>query len=393
MKNFTKIIDLGFHPFADTFIKKNQLNQSEPIYSLSCFLNKKTGSIQNLIKTNAKERYNLYEYSYTSSNSKYSRKYWEKYSKKIAREIDLNNKSKIVEIGSNDGYLLKCFKSYTKNLLGIDASKEMSDIANKKKIKTYNLIFNTITSKKIIKKNGYCNVVIANNVLNHSNNLSDFISGVKNILNKDGTFIFEVPYWYDLVLNKQFDQIYHEHTYYITIKAAFYYLKLSNFEIFKIEKTKYHGGSIRIYSKVSKRVKKSAVVRKYITAEIKLGLFKKETYVNMMKQLNIRKINTIKKIIEFKKKGYKIVGIGAAAKGNTLLNFLKVDASLFDFVTDSSKLKVNKYTPLSRIPIIADKDLVKFKKIYAIILIWNMEKIIKKKLLSINKNIKYFKFS
>jgi 2-polyprenyl-3-methyl-5-hydroxy-6-metoxy-1,4-benzoquinol methylase len=393
MKNFIKIIDLGFHPFADTFIKKNQLNKSEPVYSLACFLNKKNGSIQNLIKTNAKDRYNLYEYSYTSSNSKYSRQYWKDYSKEIINEISLNSNSKIVEIGSNDGYLLKCFRDTTKNLLGIDASKKMSDISKKINVKTLNLIFNTKTSKEIVKKNNYCDVVIANNVMNHSNDLSDFINGVKNILNKKGIFIFEVPYWYDLVLNRQFDQIYHEHIHYITIKSAFHALKLSNFEIFKIKKTKYHGGSIRVYAKISKSVQKLGIVTDYIETEKKLGLFKEKTYAHMMEDLNIKKINTINKIIKYKKKGFKIVGIGAAAKGNTFLNFIKADITLFDFVTDHSKLKINKYTPLSRIPIIPDEKLKDFKKIYAIILSWNIEKIIKKKLLNVNKNIKYFKFS
>jgi hypothetical protein len=229
--------------------------------------------------------------------------------------------------------------------------------------------------------------------MNHSNDLSDFINGVKNILNKKGIFIFEVPYWYDLVLNRQFDQIYHEHIHYITIKSAFHALKLSNFEIFKIKKTKYHGGSIRVYAKISKSVQKLGIVTDYIETEKKLGLFKEKTYAHMMEDLNIKKINTINKIIKYKKKGFKIVGIGAAAKGNTFLNFIKADITLFDFVTDHSKLKINKYTPLSRIPIIPDEKLKDFKKIYAIILSWNIEKIIKKKLLNVNKNIKYFKFS
>jgi SAM-dependent methyltransferase len=389
---FKKIINLGFHPYADTFIKESQLNQSEPIYLLSCSLSKEEGIIQNLIKTDPNSRYNLYDYSYTSSNSLYSKNYWDKYSKTIANELLINNKKKILEIGSNDGFLLKCFKKFTNQIVGLDASKTICEIARKNKIKTYNLLFN-LNSSRIIKKKEHCfDLIIANNVLNHSNDVLDFIYGVKNLMKTDGVFIFEVPYWYYLVLNKKFDQIYHEHINYFTIKSSYFYLKKCGLQIFKIEETEYHGGSIRVYAKKSSKINKTKIINEYIKREEKLGLFQEKTYIKMMKVLNKRKSSLLQKILFYKSKGYKIVGIGAAAKANTMLNFLRADNSLFDYIADNSSLKINKYTPLSRIPIIADKKLKKIKKIYAIILTWNLEKILKNKLLYINKNIKYLEF-
>ena len=132
-KNLIKIIDLGFHPYADTFINKNQLNKSEPVFQLACFLNKKTGVIKTNIQTDENLRYNLYEYSYTSSNSSFSKNYWKEYADNIITKFKIDNKSKILEIGSNDGYLLNCFKKKTKKIWGVDASNFMCKLANKKK--------------------------------------------------------------------------------------------------------------------------------------------------------------------------------------------------------------------------------------------------------------------
>jgi SAM-dependent methyltransferase len=388
-----KIIDLGFHPYADTFINKDQLNYSEPIFQLSCYLNKRTGIIKNSITTDEKSRYNLYDYSYTSSNSEYSRNYWEKYSKDIKQELKINENSKILEIGSNDGFLLKCLKKHTKRIWGADASQFMCGVAKKNKIRTFNLIFNQKNSRNIKNKIGKVDVIISNNVLNHSNDVLDFILGVKNLLNQNGTFIFELPYWYNLVLHEQFDQIYHEHVNYFTVKSSEFLLKKCGLQIVKIKETEYHGGSIRIYSQIKRKSKINSEVKKYISKETKLGLFKEETYKKFMNNLNRKKISFLKKIIDYKKKNYKIVGIGAPAKGNTFLNFLKLDNCLIDFVTDGSKFKINKYTPLSRIPILPDKYLKKIKgKICVIFLSWNLEKILKPQLLRYKKKIKFINF-
>jgi SAM-dependent methyltransferase len=388
-----KIIDLGFHPFADTFINKKQLNYSEPVFQLSCYLNKQTGIIRNAITTDDKSRYNLYDYSYTSSNSKYSKNYWNQYSEDIKKELEIDNNSKILEIGSNDGFLLMCLKKYTKKIWGVDASNFMCSIAKKNKIKTFNLIFNVKNSKKIKNKIGKVDVIISNNVLNHSNDVLNFILGVKKLLNKDGSFVFELPYWYNLVLQEQFDQIYHEHVNYFTVKSSQFLLDKCGFQIVKIKETEYHGGSIRIHAKIKNSVKINSETKKYIYREIKAGLFKEETYKKIMDNLKRKKISFFKKITHFKNRNYKIIGIGAPAKGNTFLNFLKLDNTLIDFITDNSKFKINKYTPLSRIPIVSDNYLKKTKgKICIIFLSWNLEKILKPKIMKIKKKFEVIRF-
>tara|TARA_B100002052_G_C15866939_1_gene592757 strand:+ start:893 stop:2092 length:1200 start_codon:yes stop_codon:yes gene_type:complete len=388
-----EIIDLGLHPYADTFLKKNQLKKSEPVFPLKCYINYKSGYIHNFVITNDNSRYNEYEYSYTSANSIYSRNYWEKYCLNIKKNLLVNKKTKILEIGSNDGYLLSQFKKVTKNILGVDASKFMTQLANKKGIRTKNLIFDIKNSNKCLMNGKKINIIIANNVLNHSNDPLNFIKGVKNIIDNKGTFVFELPYWVNLVKAKKFDQIYHEHVSYFTVKYSKYLLNKAGFKITNIEETEYHGGSIRIYSSINKSQKENKIVKKYIAMENSLKIFKEKTYVNFMNNLNRKKLKFLKRIINYKLKGYKIIGVGAAAKGNTFLNFIGINNQLMDFITDASKYKIGKYTPLTRIPIFSDNKIKSIKrKICLIPLAWNLEKFIKTKLLKLNKNMRMISF-
>ena len=388
-----EIIDLGLHPYADTFLKKNQLKKSEPVFPLKCYINYKSGYIHNFVITNDNSRYNEYEYSYTSANSIYSRNYWEKYCLNIKKNLLVNKKTKILEIGSNDGYLLSQFKKVTKNILGVDASKFMTQLANKKGIRTKNLIFDKKNSNKCLMNGKKINIIIANNVLNHSNDPLNFIKGVKNIIDNKGTFVFELPYWVNLVKAKKFDQIYHEHVSYFTVKYSKYLLNKAGFKITNIEETEYHGGSIRIYSSINKSQKENKIVKKYIAMENSLKIFKEKTYVNFMNNLNRKKLKFLKRIINYKLKGYKIIGVGAAAKGNTFLNFIGINNQLMDFITDASKYKIGKYTPLTRIPIFSDNKIKSIKrKICLIPLAWNLEKFIKTKLLKLNKNMRMISF-
>ena len=388
-----EIIDLGLHPYADTFLKKNQLKKSEPVFPLKCYINYKSGYIHNFVITNDNSRYNEYEYSYTSANSIYSRNYWKKYCLNIKKNLLINKKTKILEIGSNDGYLLNQFKKVTKNILGVDASKFMTQLANKKGIRTKNLIFDTKNSNKCLMNGKKINIIIANNVLNHSNDPLNFIKGVKNIIENKGTFVFELPYWVNLVKAKKFDQIYHEHVSYFTVKYSKYLLNKAGFKITNIEETEYHGGSIRIYSSINKSQKENKIVKKYISMENSLKIFNEKTYTNFMNDLNRKKLKFLKLIIDYKLKGYKIVGVGAAAKGNTFLNFIGINNQLMDFITDASKYKIGKYTPLTRIPIFSDNKIKSIKrKICLIPLAWNLEKFIKTKLLKLNKNMRMISF-
>jgi len=397
MKNFflkkksnIKIFDLGEHPFADTFISKNDLKKKEPIYPLRCVLDKKSGCIFNEVITSDKKRYNLYDYSYTSSNSNYSKNYWREYAIEFKKKY--RSQGKILEVGCNDGFLLEHLNKKGFETYGCDASKFISNLSKDKKIKVMNYIFDFKNSKKIKKKIGKVDYVIANNVVNHSNNPDDFFKGVKNILNDDGYFIFEQPYWLEMMKTSRIDQIYHEHITYFTIKFSKWLLQRHGLYLYDFEITPYHGGSLRLVAKknINFNNKNQKKINSGINREVKLGLFNKNIYKNINTKLQNKKKILHKKIDYFKKRNYKIIGIGAAAKANTFLCYFGLDNKTIDFITDASKFKIGKSTPKTRIPIYADEKLKKINvKIVAIILSWNISSILKKKLKKFNKNLKF----
>jgi 2-polyprenyl-3-methyl-5-hydroxy-6-metoxy-1,4-benzoquinol methylase len=382
-----KIIELGMHPYADTFITKEQLHMSEPIYPLECILDKQNFMISLGVTTSPEERYNLYDYSYTSSNSLYSKNYWQSYYEDITKAKIIKSDSKILEIGSNDGYLLSIFKKNGfKNVCGFDSSKKMVEVAEKNKIETIHGLFN---SKNSNKTNLKYDLIIANNVFNHSNDPVDFLKGVVNVLNEEGVFVFEVPYWLNTVKDFKFDQIYHEHVSYFTVKSSEYILKSIGLNIFKVEKTDYHGGSIRVYSSLNKRKQEDNILS-FINHEEKNGLFDIKTYYNYSNKIQEKKFKTLEKLYKLKLSKKKIVAVGAAAKGNTLLNYYGLNNDIIDYVTDNSEFKIGKFTPLSRIPILSDEEVFsKYDEVYALILSWNISSILKKKLSKINSKIKF----
>lgn len=380
------IIKLGMHPFADTFISEEQYSLSEPVYPLECVLDDKTGEIKLKYETKDDERYNLYSYSYTSSNSKVSRQHWVEY----CLEVDslIHKGSKILEIGSNDGFLTKQFIDRGHDAKGVDPSKSMAEIAKTNGVETYNFLFNFENVQKI-NDYGPVNVVVANNVFNHANDPKDFMRSVKHILHDDGVFVFELPYWLCTVRDKKFDQIYHEHVTYFTVKYAYNLLSEYGFEIFKIDIVDYHGGSLRVYSKKKKNVNMIQKVRDMIQEEEKLGLFDHKMYNNFMETLKEDRNNFMIKIYDIKNKGIPIVGIGAAAKANTFLNFYNIDNTILDFVTDASEYKKGKYTPLTRIPIVGDKIFAEYDEVYALILSWNISDFLIEKIKTINHKVKF----
>ena len=384
-----KIIDLGMHPFADTFISKEQYNLSEPVYPLQCFLNKDTGWIRVGIDTKADERYNLYDYSYTSSNSKISRNHWENYAKEVVDKLNLKKKSKIVEIGSNDGFLSEQFNKLGCESVGVDPSKYMAEVALSRGIKTYIDLFEIDVSKKIIDDFGKADLIVANNVFNHSNNPLNFLKGVVNLLKSDGVFVYELPYWYYTIKDSKFDQIYHEHVSYFTVKSSYELLRKVGLEIFDVDVVDYHGGSIRVFSKQKENVILRNHISDMINEEEKFGLFDANTYTKFMENLHQKRNQFMEEIYKIKAKGYPIIGVGAAAKGNTFLNFYNLDNTILDYVTDASEHKQNKYTPLTRIPIVGDEIFSKYNKVYALILSWNISDIIKQNLKKINDKIEF----
>lgn len=389
-KELIEVIDLGLHPFADTFVPESKKGEADKIYPLVCNLCKSCGHVQTKYKTNPLDRYSSIDYSYTSSNSQFSRNHWEEYAKDVSEKLRLKQNSLILEVGSNDGYLVEQFLKAGNKVVGVDPSPYMVELAKARNVPTILGLFNKETAEKVINDYGRPDLILANNVFNHADNLPEFINEVSKILNKNGSFVFEQPYWFDLLKNYKFDQIYHEHVNYFTVKSIVKLLEGVGMCVRDIQIVDYHGKSIRITAqKKEDLVKEYSELPNMISQEEKYGTFSAEKYSEYMRKNIIQRSKFMQKIHKIKEEGLPIIAIAAAAKGNTFLNFYKLDHTIIDYVTDASPHKKGKYTPATRIPIVGDEIFSKYNKVYALILTGNLPEKIKDILRSYNKEIEF----
>jgi SAM-dependent methyltransferase len=382
-----EILDLGMHPFADTFIPSERLYESEPIFPLICGLCTKCGLVQLMCLTNPAARYGQYEYSYTSSNSEYARNHWSEF----AIETSLKSKplKNILEIGSNDGFLLSKYAAQGHSVLGVDSSSSMAQLAMEQGIETLNRIFTFQVAEELAASKPGFDLIVANNVLNHSNNPLDFLSGVEILLSPEGKFVFEVPYWLSSIKTGNFDQIYHEHISYFTIFNVTNLVRLTNLNIQSITLNNYHGGSLRItLSKLPPASYRDWEPLALIEAESKL--LSLDTYVKFKKIIDYRRNKTLSQIylILANQPNSTIILAGAAAKANTFINYYSLNSTTIHCITDSSLHKIGKYTPVSRIPILPDSAVKDFENLYVLPTAWNIREIIMRSIVKLNPNAK-----
>jgi len=386
----TPIIDLGQHGFADTFYPKEQIEIASNTAPLVCCLDKTTGLIQLQNITLAKDRYDLIDYSYTSSNSEVSKLHWKEFFQSVTSKISLLGGS-VLEIGSNDGYLLSLFKQRTKRVVGLDASSVMVTKAKSLGIETIHGIFGETKdiNSMAFEIGGKFNLILANNVMNHANDPLRFVKEVSYILDKEGTFVFEVPYWSNTISSLRFDQIYLEHITYFTVESLEFLLKTAGLYINEVELVDYHGGSLRVYASFKKACSENK--SKFISMEESLKLKDEKTYILYMEKINLLKGKFFENLeISIRHKiSPTVFGIGAAAKANTLLTYFGLNYLHIDFIVDSSPFKQNKITPVSLIPIKNDEILTDIPNGIGIILAWNLSGTLKNKLLKINSGLEF----
>ena len=367
-KRLNYFVDLGLHPCADTFLKSKKLAINLNRYPLIvgyC----KCNHLTSVYKVSPHERYKKTDYSYTSDNSPVSISHFNSIAKKIVNRFKINNKSKVIEIGSNDGTFLKNIISHSgAKVLGVDPSKNMCELANKKGVKSISSFFNYFNSIKILSKHGKFDLLYGANVFNHVEDPHDFLKASKKIVKKNGIIILEVPDLDLLFKSVGFDTIYHEHRNYYSKNSINKLFKKNNLEIIKIEKIDYMAGSLRIYSKNNKGKKNKF---KYKNNLNKFKIFKKNIF-----KVKTKILNFIKKNKDLNKT---IVGIGAATKGNTLINFCEINYKDIYCVLERSPLKIGKFLPGSGIRILNEKKVKKYHA--AIILPWNITKHLYKKFL------------
>lgn len=373
--NLNKVLDLGFHPLADFFMKKEQLKETERRYPLSVLLCQDCGHGMNSFIVPAEVRYQENDYSYDSGNSKISVKHFTDMANEVSNRIGLKENDLVVDIGSNIGTLLNAFKNLGQEVQGVDPAGNIAKLAEESGIPTINDFFSGSACEKILKR-GKAKAITITNAFNHISPLDEFMKNIISILDRDGTFIIELPYFLEIIRKKHFDVIYLEHISYIAIKPLVPYFKKFGLSITHIEENDYMSGSIRIFVGYGKE---SELISKQIALEEKYGLYNIDTWNKFAENIKNCKIDLLKQLVDAKKAGGKIVAIGAAAKGNTLLNYCGLDTTLIDFATDASPLKIGKYTPGSHIPILSD-DAIDDNVTHALILAWNIADYLKSKI-------------
>lgn len=365
-----EFIDLNNTPASNSYIKKENMDHVEEYFPLKVYVCHECKLVQLAEYKKHNEIFNE-EYSYFSSFSTSWLEHSKNYVEMISNRISLGKSSKVLEIASNDGYLLQYFQEKNIPCLGIEPTKSTAKVAKEKGIETIQEFF----GYKLAKKLGTFDLVLGNNVLAHVPDINDFVKGLKNVLKENGTITMEFPHLLNLLQYNQFDTIYHEHFSYLSLYTVKQIFENHGLKIYDVEQLSTHGGSLRIYAthKENENVSDTLSVETILNKEKAFGLLGMEVYKNFSKHVNNIKYDLLEFLIKIKRDEQKVIGYGAAAKGNTLLNYCGVKKDLIPYVVDKSPHKQGKYLPSSHIKIVDESIIKELKPEYILILPWNLK--------------------
>lgn len=368
------LINLGSAPPSNAYLSNEKLFSPEKWFPLQVLVCESCWLVQTEYFIKADELFDQ-EYSYFSSVSKSWLKHAEQYVKEIIERFYFNNKSHIVEIASNDGYLLQYVKKLNIPCTGIEPTNSTAQAARKKGIEIVESFFNEKLAQKLVDKGKQADLIIANNVLAHVPDINDFVKGVSVLLKPNGIATFEFQHLLQLINKNQFDTIYHEHFSYLSLNTVQTIFKKNGLQIFDVEEYATHGGSLRVFARRSdnKVSQVSNGVINILKTELESGIMSINFYKKFKERSNIIKNNLISFLIKAYQDHKKVVAYGAAAKGSTLLNYAGIKSDLINYVVDRSLSKQNKYMPGSRIPIKDESFLKNDNPDYILILPWNLK--------------------
>ncbi len=366
------LVDLGISPLANSFLTHEQLRRMEPFYPLCAYVCHKCFLVQ-LEEFESPEGI-FSEYAYFSSFSSSWVEHARRYVEKISSVLRLGSHSTVIEIASNDGYLLEHFVTRGIPVLGIEPAKNVAEAAIGKGIPTRVEFFEDVVAQRLVSEGTTADLVIGNNVLAHVPNLHSFVGGIKTVLKRSGVATLEFPHVLELLRHSEFDTIYHEHLSYFSLLAIERLFQQHDLAIFDIEQLASHGGSLRIYAKHQDDCGKVSTSRlsdlRAYEADAKLGDI--ETYRRFSEKVIHVKCQLLKFLIDSYEAGMHVVGYGAPAKGNTLLNYCGVCNGLLEYTVDRSPHKQGKFLPGTHIPIYSPNKIVQTKPEYVLILPWNL---------------------
>jgi len=369
-----ELIDLVSAPPSNAFLTKDQLNEPEVFYPLKLFVCDACFLVQ---IDEYKKSSDIFDsgYVYFSSFSQTWLAHARQYAEMMIEKYGYDRNSLIVEVASNDGYLLQYFNERGIPSLGIEPAEGTAAEARRRGIETMVDFFGRGLAQRLADAGKKADLLIGNNVLAHVPDLHDFVAGLKIALKPSGIATFEFPHLIQLIDNCQFDTIYHEHFSYLSFTTVCSLFRHHGLEVFDVEELPTHGGSLRIFAKHAEdRVRKhSENVDALLEKEIAKGLHEMVYYQDFQERADRIKYDLLQFLVEQKTKGLKVAAYGAAAKGNTLLNYCGVRSDLIAFVVDASPYKQGKYLPGSHIPVVNEEAIRRYKPDYVLILPWNIK--------------------
>lgn len=365
-------VDLGMSPLANSYIKPEQLNCMEPFYPLHVYVCEKCLLVQ--LEQFSTPHDIFSDYAYFSSFSDSWVAHARDYVDMIVGRFALNPQSRVVEIASNDGYLLQHFVARSIPVLGVEPAANVAETARKKGINTTVAFFGEKTALDLSSEGGNADLIIGNNVLAHVPDVNDFVRGLKVLLKPTGLITMEFPHLVQLMQLNQFDTIYHEHFSYFSFLAVEQVFARHGLKLFDVEELSTHGGSLRIYACHDDDVSKPVLAR---ATELKLreqaaGLGQLDHYLSFGPHVEATKRKLLSFLIAAKQEGKRVVGYGAPAKGNTLLNYCGIRTDLIDYTVDRSPHKQGRFLPGVHIPIYEPEQVRNTRPDYLLILPWNI---------------------
>lgn len=379
-KNLYEFLSLGPMPIPNGFLTKEELKRPETYYPLGVYFCESCNLVQ--LTHVVPPEIMFKNYLYIPSTSTTMLQHFEELANETVEKFKLSPKDLVIDIGSNDGTLLNYFKEHEIKILGIDPASNLVKIAQLKGIETIDDFFTIKLAKKILKEKGKAKLITATNVVAHINNLHDLCEGISLLLDNEGVFITEFPYLPDLLSKNEFDTIYHEHLSYFAIRPLTKLFEKHQMRIFDIKRIPVHGGSIRIYVCHNQfKYKESETVKEFQEQELLKKLHTKEPYDDFGRRVTVIKRDILNLLRRLRAQGKTIVGHGAAAKGNVLLNYCGIGTDLLDYIVDSIPFKLGRYTPGTHIPIYSEKRLENEVPDYTLLLAWNFaDEILKKQI-------------
>ncbi|WP_407493101.1 methyltransferase domain-containing protein [Pseudooceanicola sp. MF1-13] len=367
-----QFLDLGAAPPSNSYLTQDTLNQAETFYPLRLFVCDSCRLVQTEDFASADTYFNS-DYAYFSSTSSSWLDHAKRYATAMTDRFDLNASSFVIEVASNDGYLLKNFVQAGIPCLGVEPTKSTAEAAEAIGVPTLQEFFGEDLGRKLAAEGKKADLIAGNNVYAHVPDINDFTLGIAQALKPEGVVTLEFPHLMRLVEFRQFDTVYHEHYSYLSLLVVSRIFKAAGLRVFDVEELSTHGGSLRVFGCLEASARnQSDRVDQLLTEEIGRGMDDGDFYSAFQDQANQVKDGLVRFLLDEKAKGTTIAGYGAAAKGNTLLNYAGVRPDLLPYVCDAAPSKIGKFLPGSRIPILSPDVLTEKRPDVIVILPWNI---------------------